>query len=408
LSQKSGDGAFQQQLESLYSISIEIAMLHELPPVLDRALGYCLDLTESEFGFVGLLDSTKQMMDVAAIKGFQPPDPRFYDRFQTIPVRPNLFGIVLREGHSVMSDDVVNDPRRVGQPYGHPPVRTYLGTPLRVGDGIDGIIGMIGVANRAAGYSEDNERLLTTFANQVAVAINNTRLYANQREMIKNLELLHHQLDEVERERVLRQERERIAAELHDRIEQGIFAIGLQVNSELDRPDVPPETAKRLVEIRRLAAKLAEATKEAVFALSSKRPSGDLPETLRKFVGDLARSAALEVDLVVSGEPVRLDPATETVLGRIAHGALWNVVGHSKATMALVSLRYSDDHVDLVVQDDGVGAPELVLENYAESETHFGLRSMRRQVEELGGTFTVSNGEEGGLAVRVRVTAPTA
>jgi signal transduction histidine kinase len=33
---------------------------------------------------------------------------------------------------------------------------------------------------------------------------------------------------------------------------------------------------------------------------------------------------------------------------------------------------------------------------------------MRRQVEELGGTFTVSNGEEGGLAVRVRVTARTA
>jgi signal transduction histidine kinase len=71
--------------------------------------------------------------------------------------------------------------------------------------------------------------------------------------------------------------------------------------------------------------------------------------------------------------------------------------------MALVSLRYSDEHVDLIVQDDGVGAPEPVLQTYAESDSHFGLRSMRRQIEELGGTFTVSNSEERGLVVRVRV-----
>jgi hypothetical protein len=66
------DGPFRQQLLSLYSISIEIAMVHELPPVLDRALGYCLDLTDSQFGFVGLLDSTKHMMDVAASRGLNP------------------------------------------------------------------------------------------------------------------------------------------------------------------------------------------------------------------------------------------------------------------------------------------------------------------------------------------------
>jgi signal transduction histidine kinase len=397
------DGPFRQQLLSLYSISIEIAMVHELPPVLDRALGYCLDLTDSQFGFVGLLDSTKHMMDVAAIKGFEPSDPRFYDRFRTIPVRPNLFGAVIREGSSVMSDDVLNDPRRVGQPYGHPPVRTYLGVPLRVGDDT---IGMIGVANRAAGYSEDNERLLSTFANQVAVAINNARLYENQRELINNLELLHHELDQVERERVLREERQRIAADLHDRIEQGIFAIGLQVNSELDKADLPAETAKRLVEIRRLAAKMAETTKEVVFALSSRLPNaGDLSETLRQFVADLARSVPLDVELLVSGERVSLEPRIEAALSRVAQGALWNVVGHANATMALVSLRYSNEHIDLIVQDDGVGAPEPVLQTYTSSATHFGLRSMRRQIEELGGNFTVSNSEEKGLVVRVRVPA---
>jgi signal transduction histidine kinase len=73
--------------------------------------------------------------------------------------------------------------------------------------------------------------------------------------------------------------------------------------------------------------------------------------------------------------------------------------------MALVSLRYSNEHIDLIVQDDGVGAPEPVLQTYTSSATHFGLRSMRRQIEELGGNFTVSNSEEKGLVVRVRVPA---
>ncbi|MHB8612347.1 MAG: hypothetical protein ACYDAL_07955 [Candidatus Dormibacteraceae bacterium] len=49
--------AFRQKLESLYSISIEIARRHEMHLVLDRALGFCLDLTQSAFGFIGLLVS---------------------------------------------------------------------------------------------------------------------------------------------------------------------------------------------------------------------------------------------------------------------------------------------------------------------------------------------------------------
>jgi signal transduction histidine kinase len=133
--------------------------------------------------------------------------------------------------------------------------------------------------------------------------------------------------------------------------------------------------------------------------------TGELPDIMRQLVCDLARSLALEVDLVVSGTPVPLEPTVDRALQRVAQGALLNVARQAKAKMALVSLNYPSDHVDLAVQDDGIGAPDLLLQNYAESGTHFGLKSMRRQVEGLGGTFTVSDGEEGGLVVRVRVPA---
>jgi signal transduction histidine kinase len=391
---------FREQLESLHAISIEIASLRELSAVHDRALGYCLELTNSEFGFVGLLTDNGEHLDVAAIKGFLPSDPRFYERFRLIPVRPSVFGVTITEGRSNISNDVVNDPIHVGQPSGHPPVRTFLGVPLRVGPEA---IGMIGVANKPGGYAADDERLLSTFANQVAVAIDNARLYERQREMIDGLEQLHRRLDEAEREQVLAQERHRIAAGLHDHIEQGIFTIGLQVNSLLEA-DVPPAVAERLRDVRHRASQTADAVRDVIFALSGPaHDNGDLASTVRRMLRDVSRIQGLETDLVVRGTPPSLLSTIETILLEIIREALANVVKHARARMVLVSIRYAPGYVDLVVQDDGVGAPEMVLRSYRNSHLHFGLRHMRQQVLALGGRLRIANGEESGLTVKVSV-----
>jgi signal transduction histidine kinase len=401
--QESPATAFRQQLESLYSISIEIARLHELQQVLDRALAFCLDLTQSAFGFIGLLVNEGREMDVAAIKGFEPSDPNFYENFRLIPVRPSVFGVVITDERSKISNDVLHDKDRVGQPRGHPPVRTFMGVPLQVGERV---IGMIGVANKSSAYTTDEERLLSTFANQVAVAIENARLYEDQRQLIDELEQLHRDLSQAERDQVLQKERERIAAELHDRIEQAIFTLGLKVNAILEREPVADPIATDLGEVRQLAIHTSEAVREAIFALSLPRAAaGGLPSELRRLVRETGESEAVEADLVVSGKPGGLSPESAHTLFVLVREALANVARHARARRVLVSLRYSDEHVDLVIQDDGVGASEQILENYQESSTHFGLKRSRRQIEALGGTFDVRNGEESGLAIRARVPA---
>jgi signal transduction histidine kinase len=342
-------------------------------------------------------------MDVAAIKGFEPSDPNFYENFRLIPVRPSVFGVVITNRRSKISNDVLHDPDRVGQPRGHPPVRTFLGVPLQVGARV---IGMIGVANKPSGYTTDEERLLLTFANQVAVAIENARLYEDQRRMIDELEQLHRDLSQADRDQVLRQERERIAAELHDRIEQAIFTLGLKVNAILEREPVTGPIASGLGEVRQLAIHTSESVREAIFALSLPRSeAGGLPSQLRRLVRETGESEAVEADLVVSGKPVGLSTESAHTLFVLAREALANVTRHAKARRVLVSLRYSNEHVDLVIQDDGVGASEQILKHYQDSSTHFGLKRSRRQVEALGGTFEVHNGEESGLAIRARVPA---
>ena len=139
-----------EQLASLHSISVEMAGLHELSDIHDLALGYCLQLTDSEFAFTGLLRDTSvgvtasgeievsdNVMDVAAIKGFV-PSADFYELFHLMALRSSVVGVVITENRSYVANDVGADPHSVGQPRGHPPVRRFLGVPLRLGDTVIG------------------------------------------------------------------------------------------------------------------------------------------------------------------------------------------------------------------------------------------------------------------------------
>jgi GAF domain-containing protein len=138
------DRNLHEQLASLHMISVEIAGLHNLAEIHDKALGYCLALTGSEFAFTGLLrdarvgvvasgdlKASEHVMEVAAIKGFE-PSPSFYQIFHLMALRPSVVGVAIREDRSYITNDVPGDRRSVGQPQGHPPIRRFLGVPLRL------------------------------------------------------------------------------------------------------------------------------------------------------------------------------------------------------------------------------------------------------------------------------------
>ena len=399
-------------LESLHAISVEIASLRELPEVYDRALTYCLDLTSSEIGFIILLSRNRRFCDVVAVKGFEPEGDEFYERFRVVPVRRSVFGIVMIEDRPHISNDVAHDPHRVGMPPGHPPVRRFLGVPLRVGSGV---IGMIGVANKFVAaepgdwqvdYNADDEQLLSTFANQVAVAIESARLYTRQREMITELQWLHRRLGDADRDQILARERQRIAAGLHDHIEQSIFTIGLRLATILEG-ELTPKVREQLIDLRRMVSQTDDEVREVVFALAAPGYGHDLTISLRALLRKAERTSGLETNLVVTGTELAVAPAVQDVVLDVVNEALNNVVKHAKARMVLVSLRYLDDHIDVIVQDDGVGAPDLVLQSYENGYLHFGLRHMREKVVALDGIFEVFNGDDG-VGFTVRVSAPLA
>jgi signal transduction histidine kinase len=123
---------------------------------------------------------------------------------------------------------------------------------------------------------------------------------------------------------------------------------------------------------------------------------------LRKLVRTAGHAYNLETDLVVGGREVKLDPEIERILRAVAKEAIANVARHARAKMVLVTLSFLGNSVDIVVQDDGDGASDLILRNYQESSTHFGLKGLQKLVAGAGGRFEVANGEESGLVVKAR------
>jgi two-component system, NarL family, sensor histidine kinase DegS len=103
----------------------------------------------------------------------------------------------------------------------------------------------------------------------------------------------------------------------------------------------------------------------------------------------------------VSGSAITDIEQIDDVVQVVVEESLTNVKKHADAQMVLVSLRYGPQKLDLVIQDDGKGAPEALLRSFQDSYLHFGLRHIRQLVIDRGGEFEIANGEEAGVVVRV-------
>jgi len=187
-----------------------------------------------------------------------------------------------------------------------------------------------------------------------------------------------------------------------------IFTIGMKVDSILQREDVAPGVYQRLEEVSRLAGSSAETVREVIYSLTPPpkgQGSGSLVASLRKLVRTAGRTYHLETDLVVGGREAKVSPEVERALQAVAKEAISNVARHAGAKMVLVTLSFLGGSVDIVIQDDGSGASELILRNYQESSTHFGLKGLHKLVTGAGGRFEVGNGDESGLVVKARFPA---
>ena len=183
-------------------------------------------------------------------------------------------------------------------------------------------------------------------------------------------------------------ERRVLARDLHDASGQAMTVIGLGLSMLRRRSDCTESLRARIEELQAAAAAAAEDLRRLSVNLSpfSLDRYGLVP-AVEELIAALRRQTGIAVEFVVEGLEERLPADLETALYRIVQEACTNMVRYAAATRASVSLRRTEDAVQVRVQDDGRGFD--VAE--ALSRGRLGLMGMRERAEALGGEFTVES-----------------
>ena len=197
-------------------------------------------------------------------------------------------------------------------------------------------------------------------------------------------------------------ERDRLAGEIHDSLQQGLSGLMLQLDATLKLPTVSGDVRSRLNVARNMVSFTRHEVQHAVWDMETPLlEDTELSDALRKLT-HLLSSGAAQLEIAVAGTSRPLPSATQHHLLRIAQEAITNAVRHAAARRIVVGLDYSATALSLSVVDDGVGFP--ATEVMTRSIGHFGLRGLRGRAIKIGAELSIDS--EPGRGTTIRVTVP--
>ena len=245
-------------------------------------------------------------------------------------------------------------------------------------------------------FTNDNQILIQSYANLAAVAVQNALLFDELKRSNKQLHgLSQHLMKAQEAERL------HLSRELHDESGQLLTALTVQLGL-LDRSiDQPENMRDKIEELKSTTNEIQENLHKLAVNL---RPASldhiGLVATLRQFIAEFNRQYNFPVDFEAVGmEGKRLPSDVETTIFRIIQESLTNVILHAQAKHVDVLLSLHNQHVVLIVEDDGIGFIPTSLG----ADDHLGLFGMRERVEMLGGIFVIESSPGKGTTIKAEV-----
>ena len=201
-------------------------------------------------------------------------------------------------------------------------------------------------------------------------------------------------------------ERRRVAADLHDTLEQTLIAAHLQLCAVgCEAPAGSEETSSPLSLARQLLARSRQEVREAVWDLHA-----DAAQPLSLFYllsttcGEAATRPETEVRFTPEGEerPVSAFLITQSI--RLVREAVANALKHAHARLVIVGCHLTDDELILSIKDDGAGFDPA---RAPRPETgHFGLTGIKERLQKLGGQLDLQSREGAGTTLTARIPIP--
>jgi signal transduction histidine kinase len=174
----------QERTRALVEAGIALSSELSLEAVLQKLVETAAALTGARYAALGVLDASGQHLERFLTSGVDEETRRAIGE---VPAGRGILGVLIRDAAPLRLHDLSDDPRSVGFPPGHPPMRTFLGVPVLLRGTA---YGNLYLTDKAGGldFAQEDEDALVMLASQAAVAIENARLYESATRWSRQLE----------------------------------------------------------------------------------------------------------------------------------------------------------------------------------------------------------------------------
>jgi len=201
----------------------------------------------------------------------------------------------------------------------------------------------------------------------------------------------------------VREERARIARELHDTLLQTFLGASMQLGVALDALPKDSPVKPRLDRVLQIMSQGIEEGRSTIQGLRScNSRTLDLVVALSGVKRELPIPQEIDFRVSVKGRQQPLNPSIGEEMYRIGREALLNAFCHSRAKRVELELEYADQGLEMRVRDNGIGInPQVLREGRA---GHFGFAGMRERATRIGGVLNISSRSDGGTEVQLWIS----
>ena len=203
------------------------------------------------------------------------------------------------------------------------------------------------------------------------------------------------------------EERKRISKDIHDGIGQMLTALRFNIES-IDTSN-PEKTKEKIEYLKVLTADLIKGVRTATFNLTPPelKDHGIFP-AIHKMTTELSKLTDKTILFEnKTEENIRFDSLAETNIYRVTQEAVNNAIKYANANYILVTIKYFDNVLSIVVDDDGKGFDTSILKNAPKnnSEGGMGLFFMKERISYINGRLFINS--EKGKGTRVTINYRT-
>jgi signal transduction histidine kinase len=163
----------EERLRALLAAGLAVSSELSLDGLLHRLVEAAAELTGARYAALGVIDAGGAELEEFVTHGV---DAETRAEIGALPRGRGILGVLIRDAKPLRLHDLAEDPRSVGFPPAHPPMRSFLGVPIL----LRGVAyGNLYLTEKEGGedFTQEDEDLVTLLAGQAAVAIENARLY---------------------------------------------------------------------------------------------------------------------------------------------------------------------------------------------------------------------------------------